>query len=331
MKIKERVFYFDYIRSIAITLVIIGHFRHFFLPNYSGETPIIYFISSFGHFGVIIFFGLSGILCSNRLKKIYTWSDVYKFIRLRVIRIYLVFPIALIITYFFDALGRSLNLYDGISEYQIISQMSNPDERMTIMIFLGNLFSLQTFHFSFFGSNGPLWSLSYEVWFYILGPLLKKSKKSIILLLPIAFIDLKFIMFFIFWYNIPKLIELNINYFIFFISSLIFVYFHIERYIYLDIIYILYFIIGFNFFRKFEFKKISLVEFISKISYSLYIYHYPILLFLTFYLYSNSIKEMNFIQSITISFLVLLICYILYQLFENSSFSNKLLNKLRKE
>jgi peptidoglycan/LPS O-acetylase OafA/YrhL len=44
--------------------------------------------------------------------------------------------------------------------------------RSTVRVFLGNLFFLQTIISPVFGSNTPLWSLSYEFWYYILFPAL---------------------------------------------------------------------------------------------------------------------------------------------------------------
>ncbi len=44
--------------------------------------------------------------------------------------------------------------------------------RSTVPVFLENLFFLQSIHSPVFGSNTPLWSLSYEFWYYILFPVL---------------------------------------------------------------------------------------------------------------------------------------------------------------
>ncbi len=44
--------------------------------------------------------------------------------------------------------------------------------RSTVPVFLGNFFYLQSFISPVFGSNGPLWSLSYEFWYYIVFPAL---------------------------------------------------------------------------------------------------------------------------------------------------------------
>jgi peptidoglycan/LPS O-acetylase OafA/YrhL len=44
--------------------------------------------------------------------------------------------------------------------------------RSTLPVFFGNFFYLQSIVSPVFGSNGPLWSLSYEFWYYLLFPAL---------------------------------------------------------------------------------------------------------------------------------------------------------------
>jgi peptidoglycan/LPS O-acetylase OafA/YrhL len=46
-----------------------------------------------------------------------------------------------------------------------------PLDNLTLGDFLGNLFFLQTIVCQTFGSNGPLWSLSNEFWYYVLFPI----------------------------------------------------------------------------------------------------------------------------------------------------------------
>src|ERR1035441_502485 len=50
--------------------------------------------------------------------------------------------------------------------------------RSTLPAFFGNLFFLQSVVSPVFGSNGPLWSLSYEFWYYILFPVLMIAATS---------------------------------------------------------------------------------------------------------------------------------------------------------
>lgn len=326
----ERIIFLDYIRAIAIVLVIIGHFRHFFIPNFSGENKLLFFVTSFGHFGVVLFFGLSGILAHKRIKSIFQWKDVLNYLKLRLTRIYLVLPFALILTFILDYIALALGLYVDIESYEIISQTSSPNARLSFSNFIFNLISLQTLFFDFFGSNGPLWSLSYEVWFYILGAFLKKTRFFILIIL-FGIIDLDFIIYFVFWYSIGYIKIPKTTFIYFVISTIVLISAHIYKPIFLEIIYCLYFIVFYSFMKQLNLPKLYFVSFFAKISYSLYIFHYPILLFLSFYLFGEEIKNFNYYQMIIISSSVILLCYLLYNCFENSKLSNNIMWKIREK
>jgi peptidoglycan/LPS O-acetylase OafA/YrhL len=82
------------------------------------------------------------------------------------------FP-ALILGAIWDRIGMRLPLaaplyYDALYKFFVPSVAL----RSTVPIFFGNLFFLQSIVSPVFGSNGPLWSLSYEFWYYIVFPLL---------------------------------------------------------------------------------------------------------------------------------------------------------------
>ena len=328
--IYKRIVLIDYIRALAIILVVLGHLRHIYLPNYNGENHLIYFVSSFGHFGVILFFGMSGILASNRLCLIENFKDVWNYLRLRLMRIYLVLPFALIVTFCFDWGANKLNLYSNLAELNIISQDSPPINRMTFELFISNLLSLQTFCTTFFGSNGPLWSLSYEVWFYVLGAILKKTKTPLLSLILIL-IDLKFVGFFLFWYYIGSIKYFKVSTLVFFLSSGVLCLLHIYKPFDIDLLYCAYFIILYNFFRYKKLPTFGAVSYLAKISFSVYIYHYPILLFTSFLLFEDSVKNFNAFQALTCTSIVFLICVKLYDWIENSDYANSVLLKVRKK
>jgi peptidoglycan/LPS O-acetylase OafA/YrhL len=56
--------------------------------------------------------------------------------------------------------------YDALYKFNVPSVAL----RSTVPVFLGNFFFLQSIISPVFGSNGPLWSLSYEFWYYIVFP-----------------------------------------------------------------------------------------------------------------------------------------------------------------
>lgn len=108
-----------------------------------------YALTRLGNEAVIVFFVLSGFLVGGRaFKRIYqgTFSPTDYAID-RFVRIMLPLLPALILT-------------------AVVSLIIKGD--FSISILIGNIFSLQGVFVPVFEGNGPLWSLSYEVWFYIL-------------------------------------------------------------------------------------------------------------------------------------------------------------------
>ncbi|MDO4319337.1 MAG: acyltransferase [Bacteroidales bacterium] len=162
----------DLIRFLAAFLVIASHYRAVFLPEYSDlmpsqHNPVIfgfYFLTRLGNEAVMIFFVLSGFLvggklierCQNRTFNLTQYTVD------RSVRIMLPLISALLLQLIVEI------VYD------------KPIEPLRI---LGNLLSLQGIVVN--SEIVVLWSLSYEVWFYIIAGaiavwMLAKTKKQII-------------------------------------------------------------------------------------------------------------------------------------------------------
>ncbi len=184
----------DLLRTVAAWQVCIHHIKNLFFVDYQQVqsknffNQAFYYFSRFGHQSVIIFFVLSGLFIASSVIKqndqdTWSWS---KYFITRLSRLYIVLVPALIIGGFFDWLGIYLlgtqNIYDGKTLEQTIITYPVID-RLNINNFLGNLAFLQSFKVPTFGSNSPLWSLSYEFWYYILFPLIffALTKKGLIL------------------------------------------------------------------------------------------------------------------------------------------------------
>ena len=72
-----------------------------------------------------------------------------------------------------DKLGSTIFASSGVYSHPLESFASAiVQTRMGIGTFLGNVFFLQTIVCPTFGSNGPLWSLANEFWYYVLFPVL---------------------------------------------------------------------------------------------------------------------------------------------------------------
>jgi peptidoglycan/LPS O-acetylase OafA/YrhL len=171
----------DLIRGVSALAVMLGHVRGLFFVDFpfladkSIAYRLLYAVTGFGHQAVMIFFVLSGyfigmsVLDSVSAER-WSWR-VYLVNRLTRLQLVL-FP-ALILGALWDQIGMRIPqaasfYYGGLYKYYLPSVAL----RSTVPVFFGNLFFLQSVIAPVFGSNGPLWSLSYEFWYYILFPAL---------------------------------------------------------------------------------------------------------------------------------------------------------------
>lgn len=183
---KQHFYWLDLIRFIAAFEVMLCHYRGFFFVEY-GLLPseqqnvfsqIFYFSTRLGEEAVIAFFVLSGLLVGGKAldkARLGTFNlkgyAIDRFVRI-MLPLISVLLIIIPITY---SLGENINWINWV----------------------GNLFSLQGILVGFVGHCGPLWSLAYEVWFYIivaaLITLIQNKNKTIptLILLLCAFVFLK--------------------------------------------------------------------------------------------------------------------------------------------
>ncbi len=169
----------DLMRGIAAWAVMWGHVRgNFFVDFQNLQHPnlflkAVYFVTGFGHQAVMVFFVLSGFLISSSVFNGLaagngSWRD---YSINRVSRLYAVLIPGLLLGFVWDKTGSSLFASTGLYAYPLqgfgalIAQ-----KQMTAGVFVGNLFFVQTILCPVFGSNGPLWSLANDFWYYVLFP-----------------------------------------------------------------------------------------------------------------------------------------------------------------
>ena len=178
---KRSSVHLDLIRGVSALAVMLYHLRGLFfvdfpfLANKSLVSIGLYAVTGYGHQAVMVFFVLSGYFIGTSVmdsvgKQQWSWR-IYLISRLTRLQLVL-FP-ALILGVAWDQIGMRVPqaasfYYGGLYKFYVPSVVL----RSTIPIFLGNLFFLQSLVSPVFGSNGPLWSLSYEFWYYILFPAL---------------------------------------------------------------------------------------------------------------------------------------------------------------
>jgi peptidoglycan/LPS O-acetylase OafA/YrhL len=140
---------------------------------------LFYFATGFGHEAVMVFFVLSGFLVGGRVlaeASRTTHVDWTKYSVNRLSRLYTVFIAALLLGWVLDSVGYGY--FDGFGLYDqshgtdmAVAQRSYIDD-LSAGTFFANLGMLQTIAAPPFGSNGPLWSLANEFWYYVMGPAL---------------------------------------------------------------------------------------------------------------------------------------------------------------
>lgn len=179
-----RLVHLDLLRGMAALAVVVGHIRGFVLTDYGisvSKTPWqipMYVAGSLGHQSVIAFFALSGFLVGGKaLRDMMSgkWA-LGMYISARLARLWTVAVPALFFTLIIDFIGIAFGFADGYrgALYSTLSSgpsVSGPADH-SVATFLANVAFLQTIISPVYGSNGPLWSLANEFWYYIIFPLL---------------------------------------------------------------------------------------------------------------------------------------------------------------
>jgi peptidoglycan/LPS O-acetylase OafA/YrhL len=310
-KNKERIVFLDYLRIIATVSVAIGHlFNHFFdvwSQNLSFNLfirKIIYFIQYFsigGASGVVLFFLISGYIITHVLTK----EDKVEFLVKRFFRIYPLYIFCVVLWFIFN------------KNYNFIST----DFLITISL-LGDFFSHD------FSLSGVEWTLRIEIVFYIFMTVVFFIKnKTALIFSMVLFV---FILFFFSPITSGKngfAISYISTYFPFLVLGSIFYLYekkHINFYIFLGFSFFLFYIhysliekfnpgwrhlhyaifssLLFFFFSKLNFKENKIVRIIADLSYSLYLTHNWLFLYIDSYLN-------NYALSILI---LILICYLMH-------------------
>ncbi len=170
--------FLNFSRWLAALLVVIGHVRHLVLVDFkqveqkSLFCKMLYFVTGLGHEAVVIFFVISGFLVGG--VTLDRWSTQGPKLRsyavARISRLYTVLIPALLVGFALDFIGlhwfNKSELYSASAQYHTISLNFVIASALDIRTFVGNILMMQGILTPTFGSNGPLWSLAYEWWYY---------------------------------------------------------------------------------------------------------------------------------------------------------------------
>ena len=170
----------DGLRAVAALLVVGDHLRNMLFVDYP-QLPLPrrwaampYLLTSAGHGAVVIFFVLSGYLISGTVYRAmdrgqWRWST---YLTHRLLRLWIVLVPGLLLCVLWDGLGLRLHhaplLYGG-ANYNHLTVAVRP--QLSLGMLMGNLCFVGGLHVPTLGSDGALWSLAFEFWYYLLFPL----------------------------------------------------------------------------------------------------------------------------------------------------------------
>ena len=264
----------------------------------------------FGHQAVIVFFVLSGFLVGGsvvRALKSQRWNWK-KYLVHRMVRLWIVLIPALVLGLCLDLAGTRHfagqgAIYSAPHGQGMIQR--NILDRLDASTFFGNLFFLQDVKVQPLGTNVPLWSLTNEFWYYLAFPLLclvfvrhgavwKRALAGIVMAGILFFVGHKIAEYFLIWLlgvaaaftplRIPARLQRGIALamLLLFLVVNAAIRYHEPHVFHTDVIVaLLFFLLLYSVlhlrtpFRRGVYR--SGAGFMSKISYSLYLTHVPVL------------------------------------------------------
>lgn len=165
---SRRLLYVDALRGLAALLVLFHHTTTLFPDLYAALAPVsplghraLMFLSDRNHDAVLLFFVLSGfsVRLSAGQSGLITRADIDRYLYRRFKRILPLFLAALVLTALLGLwTGRT-----GEAAYAPWTLFGN-------LAFLQSSSNTRGTWFVPYGGNGPLWSLSYEMFYYLLFP-----------------------------------------------------------------------------------------------------------------------------------------------------------------
>jgi len=364
----KQFYLLDLIRGSAALLVVMGHLRSLMFENWKGGDIFAYFfyaITSLGHQAVIVFFVLSGFFVGGSFIADKN-KDIFKYSIKRISRFYTVLIPALVLTWIIDSIGiyllKANALYGGYSDNYVLKY--DVASRLNLETLFANMIYLQDIIHPTFGSNGALWSLAYEFWFYIIFPLLlflfssNKRNYKIVAFTAIVtmfyFLGLKGFIFLLIWfigvlvYSLYKEEDINkkikqskykIILILAFICTLLMSFvcrtWGLIADLFLGISFGLLLLVILNSKEISSIYLRKIATFIANISFSMYAIHLPILVLIIAFFTKGNVFEFNFMN--LVKYLIILGCviglsFIFWRSFESKTYIvNSYLSKLLKK
>ncbi len=182
---REKLHYLELVRGLSALAVCGFHVRHYMFGDWAAHHGsnilwrAFFLLTSFGHQAVIVFFLLSGLVIYKSVSDERASSyaiDWVAYAWRRFSRLWIVLIPALILTATWDFIGHNWfdsDFYSGsVGPISVAPYYRTEIAGYSILAFLGNILFLQTIIVPTFGTNGPLWSLANEAFYYALFPFL---------------------------------------------------------------------------------------------------------------------------------------------------------------
>ena len=174
--VSERSLFLHFLRIFSALIVCVGHTKEFLFVHMDDAVHFLEKLTrlflGLGPAAVLVFFFLSGYLVGGSVIRSLIKQDLnfgtYIFDRLT--RLWIVLVPALLLTFGFNTFtcrDSNISLY-CTADPKLASHADIPPLfSQKISDLFSNVFFLQPFKGLPWGGNGPLWSLSYEFWYYI--------------------------------------------------------------------------------------------------------------------------------------------------------------------
>jgi peptidoglycan/LPS O-acetylase OafA/YrhL len=161
-------------RWVAAALVLVGHagaiinISDIMVAPHGPGVYAWWFSAAFFHQAVLVFFVISGFLVGGPLLRDRARQAPFlqKYLIDRFSRIYIVMVPALVWTFLIDWIGRKLFPATGLYDAPFFAGVFDLKNYFWTLLQQQHLWASQA------GTNGPLWSLACEMWYYIIFPLL---------------------------------------------------------------------------------------------------------------------------------------------------------------
>lgn len=198
----------DSIRGLSAIVVLFAHCYQILIAPTNGM--LFGVVSIFSQAAVMVFFVLSGLLIGKSLTRNINQNSSLQlkpyFID-RLNRIYPPFIFSLLLVGILYILAPYFFPTGSLSFVPSDQYLARQGYDITLSSVLSSAFFLNGFIGKNISVNGPLWSLAYEVWYYILAALLLKSYKPFYLALlavitiTLCFLNKFFILYSVVWFS----------------------------------------------------------------------------------------------------------------------------------